>query len=451
MNNKASLEYLENKTKHFARLSPFTTYVFLFLLIIASIRGIFILYFSIPSEIVYFVTSSSLIIFSLCGLVISFNKNSIIPTKLSKLMHLNLFLGIVFVLLSYFFRILFLMSIDLKISIIYIFIAPFSVFLFTKLSKRNLIFAVAIIATLIAYSVISDFNLLSLGKAGFEKALEYQKMLRPAATSLDRIGKYIQPHGYTGDKHDSANILGMVFIFFFTYSLIKENYLYISVSLISFLALHLTGSATNILIAYITALFAVIFISFKKRNFNFLVYLLSTIFLFVIIFNLFGGNYLGIFLDKIKPNSFNKGMLNGLDFETVFSALPFLISGHAIDFRNSISSLTEVSQLKIIFEFGLVPAILIFSVLLYPVVLWRKKNYLLKAFPAIAAILFGFFSLIHYGSLFRITSIFLFFSIYSLSLKELREYKYKNSFQGLKEIKVNIKLNNHVKYIFKRA
>ena len=46
----------------------------------------------------------------------------------------------------------------------------------------------------------------------------------------------------------------------------------------------------------------------------------------------------------------------------------------------------------------------------------KSKNVCYEALPSLAAITFGFLSLLHYGSLLRVTSIFLFYAFYAVCL-----------------------------------
>jgi len=93
-----------------------------------------------------------------------------------------------------------------------------------------------------------------------------------------------------------------------------------------------------------------------------------------------------------------------------------VLVGHAGAF-NALILKTEIALFKQVLEFGIVQALVHLFVLAYPLNYFRRrllkdKYFSDESWPTVAALFFGIVSLAHYGSLLRITSIFLYYSIF---------------------------------------
>jgi hypothetical protein len=96
----------------------------------------------------------------------------------------------------------------------------------------------------------------------------------------------------------------------------------------------------------------------------------------------------------------------------------FIGHGSSLDF-SSVGDVSEIAFIKMLMEFGLIAWIVIMIILIYPIwcyALNPSKNKQL-ALPYIAGIIVGVVSLWHYGSVLRITNIFVFFALYACALK----------------------------------
>jgi hydrogenase maturation factor len=112
-------------------------------------------------------------------------------------------------------------------------------------------------------------------------------------------------------------------------------------------------------------------------------------------------------------------MARGLDMGTLLSSIPFFLVGHAAAYGNGIAE-TEIAHVKILSQLGILHTTVLYSVLLYPVVLFvRVRRSCAGALPAVAVICFGVLSLTHYGSLMRSTNVFLFYAVYSVCLRQV--------------------------------
>ena len=132
---------------------------------------------------------------------------------------------------------------------------------------------------------------------------------------------------------------------------------------------------------------------------------------------MFGFIFMGVFtnelfsiIDKISSSTELEMMLNHTNFEMFFS--PSFWTGFGYFFGIDHIK-TEIAFLKDIFEKGIIPACFLFYILIYPFFVFLRTK-ALKLIPCLASISFAFISLVHYGSLFRVTNFVLFFIFYSL-------------------------------------
>lgn len=392
--------------------------IIILLLLLASLRGLLVLYLNFPPRRTFDAVTLSLIVLCVFGLLSDHYIDNL--RFLSKIFKLNLVFGIFYYIVATILYLMFKIS-DGGISTtstLLAFIAPFSVGVFFKIPKKQLVIAFGIILCVISLSVIKDYYVLSQGKEGFNIVLEQQQKLRPDIETIGKIGIQFFSNGLTGSHHDSANIIGMLVIFFFSRSLINHSLFDGILAFISFITIHLTLSASNIVLTYLVCIFATIFIQKINRvNYKTIFYLFSIIVILILLLITYG-ELLLTFTLKFNPEGDRENMLNKLDMVSLIESIPFFIIGHASEFGNEFVK-TEVALFKMVAGYGLISAALIFYILLYPIIQWIKLGKQLKALPGVMALTFGFLSLTHYGSLFRTTSFFLFWAIYSLTLKEI--------------------------------
>jgi hypothetical protein len=407
-------------------LKPFASFVVLIILVLGSVRGMVVLALGVHSQTIYNLTASLIIILSLYG----YHKRQVFDNPrlkcLKNLFYINLFLGLAYAALEC------LLGSGFESSVVYLFLLPFSLFLFMLVPTPYLKMAITVITVLIAYSVLDNFVESLQGAEGYHNLIDYNEKLRPDTfEALSRTGKYFRASGYTGNYHDSANILGMTGVYFFTSYLITGKWLNLGLSLLAISSILLTQSATNILVLIATCLVVSAYVLVCRWNSKTLFLLLTIIALIAFIFTNYA-DYLLIFTERIDSDADWDGMTRHLNLSAFFKAMPFFIAGHASAFGSQIVEV-ESALLKGVFQLGIVHASIFYLILIYPIVLFLKnRTSCFAALPAVAAIFFGFMSLLHYGSLFRVTSIALFYAIYAICLisiarsqdsKELRRDK----------------------------
>jgi len=389
-----------------------------FLVVFFSLRGWFVLTLNIPTSIVYPLSSMFMMGMSCYSFINTqiFKDNNLLFLK--KIFLVNIFFGMYF-----FFTEAILGIFD--ISLFYIFIAPYLFFLFIRIPIIYLKGSIFIIASGISYSILQNYYNVVTG-SGYEYISQYNMMLRPelGEFNVSTSGDFIRIGGYTGSYHDSAQILGMITSFLYTYFLINKTVKYLALSIITFFCLLLTLSAANILITIFCCVLATFYFLSLKKSLVVYVFVILCFFTFYIASQYFP--ILTAFVDRLNTQD-TEGMYNGLSLD-MFGSLFFWI-GHGYPF-NSEFLITEVAFIKCFHQFGLVTSLLIFTLLFYPIWFYfRNPRILLTSLPYLAPIVFGFLSLLHYGSLFKITNIAVFYLFYALffklSLNKLFYEKYK--------------------------
>lgn len=382
-------------------------------IIVGSIRGMIVINSDISARTIYTATAASLLILATYGYLKSGGYKNPNLTLLKNLLKLNVLLGIVNVAID------FLLGASFEPSVLYMYLAPYVVFLFLRVPTRYFNLAIAVITIAISYSVFDNFIETLKGPEGLQKVLDYNSKLRPDLfESLSRTGEFYRAAGYTGSHHDSANILGMAVSFFFIRFLLKKKMPDLLIFLFAMLSLTLTQSAVNIVVAIFTLLIFAGYIMIRSRKMSTYIYLLLGVGGIIALIAVFG-DAMGIFTARIGAGGDWAGMKNQLNMNSLLVATPFFLFGHAYVLKSEIIN-TEMGMLKDIVQMGIIHTIIIYWGLLYPVFRFVKvRSHCYDALPSVAAIFFGFMSLLHYGSLFRVTNIFLFYTFYAICLTNI--------------------------------
>jgi hypothetical protein len=390
-------------------------WVITIILITGSVRGMIVLNTDLSPKTIYTISSIFLLLLACFGFVAQLRTRFIDIGILKYLLAVNLILGFTNIVIDYFF------GVESTASVLFLFLAPYSILLFLYVPIKYINFSFIIISVLISYSVCDYFYASLYPTAGLENLKNYNLMLRPDTfTGLGRTGEYFRSVGYTGSYHDSANILGMAACFYYTRYLISKNLSDLAIFLLVLLSMTLTQSATNIIAAGITIIILSMYISFRIRSISNYAYFFLGGIIFAIFF-LYYGQYMSIFTQRIGVEGDWTGMMSQLSLEEILNSIPYFLLGHAEAFSAEAIHV-EVSIFKIIFQLGIVHSALFFVILSYP--FWRLIKFKLlcaHSLPYIAVIIFGILSLLHYGSLLRSTSVFIFFAIYAASLNEIRD------------------------------
>lgn len=383
------------------------------MVVVGSVRGIIVVNTPAPATSVYWLTAVVLLLLAALGFGERKRFKSPQLTLLKNLLMLNLVLGIINV------------GVDLMLGVgfdpgsFYLYVAPYVVFLFLRIQPRRLIEAAIVSAVMISYSVATNFWLSLSGPAGLQAVFDYNARLRPDLfLALSRTGEFYRAAGYTGSYHDSANILGMAASFLAIRFLTQRQWLDLVLFLATTVCLTLTQSAANIAITIGTVvLFAGYFVFTRPRASTLLAFgaaVLGVIGLVAVF-----GDVMRIFISRLGPQGDWAGIKARLGWDWIVTSVPYLIAGHATAYGSK-NIYTELSVLKILLQLGLIHTLILLWILIYPGYRFAKsKQSCPAALPSLAAVTFGVLSLLHYGSLFRVTSIFLFFALYSVCLTEL--------------------------------
>lgn len=415
--------YQQKKSSHLGlrdapRWRSASYYLLTFIIVLGSVRGAIVLYLGLSTQIVYNGTAALLIILSAYGCLKSgqVKKNPEL-LFLKKLLLLNVFLGIVNVGLDVRF------GIPFSPSAFYLYLLPYVVFLFLRVPASYLNVAFTIITIAISYSVFDNFVETQKGLSGYQDVFTYNMKLRPDTfEALSRTDEYYRAAGFTGNYHDSANILGMTGSFFFIRYLVRRKWFDLGLSVIALYSLTLTQSATNIVVAIFTCVIFTSYVLFFNRKIKtFIVFGIMAVVITVMLLNF--SDVLTIFTKRFTEEAFSEeGILNQLNMDSLMSACMLFFSGHATGYGSKIINV-EITHIKMLFQLGIVHAYILFWVLLYPILCFLKvRSFCTATLPAVAAIFFGFMSLLHYASLFRSTSILIFYAIYTICLADAINY-----------------------------
>lgn len=404
----------------------------LFILILASIRGFFVYHFHFNPNIVYSFSAFLVVILSLLcikTILIKPHDDSLIAIRKAILRN--------YIFLS-FYTLFYIIFVGIQeISNIYEFILFPVVFFLISCEMSKLNFSIHIISFITLFGTYIFYQLGVL--YGFEAISEGNLILRPGELSYSRIGENYLPGGYLGSHHDNANILVMSTAFYLSEFLNVENkkrvlYFIAFILFISFSIL--TGSASNIIALIIV--FATIMIFYGKK-------------ILVVLFSVFVFTYTYIedhlyFIEKIKQDQSDLeagGIFNSLDFGSILYSLHSIFFGAGYYFNVPMIR-SEIAFVKMLIGIGIIPFTFIMFILfspLYYIYLFNKrankaiklfntlnshinnelndvkKSYLRKLILKATPVITGTLTLLHYGSLFRITSIGFFCIFLSIFFK----------------------------------
>lgn len=394
--------------------------------LLSSLRGWIVINAGIPAEFVYYTVAIVLLALSFYGFLSRYSFKGSLYISLRSLLMINLLLGLINIFVDMFFG----QSIDA--SVFYIYLAPYFIFLISKVSRVRLDTVILLIALILSWSIIDNFLISIQGPEGQNLILEYNQKLRPELQSISRTGDFFRVGGYTGNPHDAANVMGICLIYLMLSFLSNKKISFLLGAIFSLFSLLLTQSAANIVLCASVLLFFVGLAMINIRKFK---YIIPFIVLIILVFwaILLLGDFASIFIKRLDEDGDWSGMLKGLQSSDYIITILHLTFGHGTAFASE-HMYTEVAFLKILLELGLFHWLILLAILIYPIIIYskiKKKSFLLftDVSPALGAILFGFISLLHYGSVFRVTSVFLFYTIYAIAVSVLDKYMKLNEFK----------------------
>lgn len=369
---------------------------------------------------------------SLLGLYLAlFKRSRVIPKPLRLLLIINFVLHVVWL----FPVVIFNPKPNFLISFAYTGLFPFAIFGLIRIPERYLTATLAIFTLLVAGTVMWDFIELNttLIPGGFDLAVNRQLLLRPESfEAFGRTAGLMRPVGILGPRpHDAGNLLAILATYWIAL-LFRQGGSKTAICAISALAISgmlMTQSAANIATFFVGLLF--IITAYRRKIFTFtgtlsILTALGTGALMLYVF----ANYLGIesgmlwqWSKRIGPDG-AWGDMMALGIADAGTDLLAVLIGHGSSLGlSNVGNVSEVGFLKMLLEFGLISWVVFLTILIYPA--WRyistKGWDKQSALPYIAALLAGFISLWHYGSVLRTTNEFVFFALYARALKILAD------------------------------
>lgn len=400
----------------------FKLYVGVFILIISTLRGFFFLVTGLPpTQTLFF--SSTLLIFILIFLFSN-------PIKFYKydnyhlfknLIYLNLFTGFFWFIIELF---LSGFSTSLVREFLMIFFAPISILIFLNLNYKTILYSIYIIASIISISCIVDFwisNVFPGYPLGIEVKNYYLYKVIPSTTEIvpARIGSMVRAHGITGSYHDSANILTFCSVFIAGNLFFKKQKRILNAFLLFVLltALICTLSLANIIACFI-GLIIINFSVYKglvlRTTLSFFVFILI-IYFFESFFDI--SKYI---LPQLDPSGVKMQAMLISGESNVFQNIVTILIGH--ESSTGISDLgyfSEIAFVALLMKYGILVFLPFMLVLTLPIYLYIKssKTFRKTIFVETLTLSIAVLTLWHYGSLVRSTSIFLFYALYSIVIK----------------------------------
>ena len=423
-----------------------------FILIFASVRGAFVYHLDFPSNTTYSISALMLLglgVFSLLSLLSSRLDVALVLFKNTVILNVMLFVYFIFGTL--------LLAVGAGVSasssssMLYYFLVFPTVFIFLQYDDRLLARIICIIALITVIGVFYFFNLGLAG--GFDAIYEAHSILRPGAFQYSRLGVNLLPFGYAGSHHDTANILVMCGIFFLTQFFICahgiKSLLYLACYFVILSATLLTGSGANVLVLLFMSVVSLV-CYIKKSPTTMLVsfflfislLLISSITLTMDLTELSQFTYV---FGKFNSETMDPDLWASLDAQSFGASIVSMFFGFG-EYMEAPLILSEVAFVSLLSRVGFLPFSILmfigFSPIYYIILLsvnrrrqerFMKKNkftntpedfkvrfrdetfrVLMTAMP----VLTGFLTLVHYASVFRITSIGLFCILLAMFLRE---------------------------------
>jgi len=394
-----------------------------FVLILGTLRGLFFLFLGLPPlpNIFFAVTLINISIAILFSRLFSYLRNPGILNTYLKILIINIIFGLIW----YFGDMTYGQYLFSSRNFLIFFILPFSVLFFLRAKENYLIVTIYIIAFIVSISCIIQFIICNIYPGvhfGTEIVRGPLEAITPANNSIvfARIGLLYRAHGITGHYHDSANILAMVSVFSLGNSFNKKTSIFsILLTLVFLLGLLSTLSLSNIIVA----IFGIIMIiMFSYHGFYKKIFILVAVgyaLTFIITFHLEPEKYEEVF-NQLNPSGSKMTAMMNLGSSGTLERLISMILGHERSSRISdLGYIAESAIVVMLMEFGIITFIPFMMVLCFPVFLFfTNKNLRNEMWIPFITFITGLLTLLHYGSLFRSTSMFLFFAFYSMIIKK---------------------------------
>ena len=167
-------------------LSPAKSWLLLGLVALGSIRGIIVVNTNLDPGRVYLYVAALLLAVSGVGILISPSYSSLGLGRFKNLVHLNLILGILNAVIDH---LVLGYPISLGLGLIYVYIAPYIVFVLVKVPTHYWRVGIGVVVIAIAYSLFENFYQLLSGEEGVQRVIDYNTV-----KSLTTIGVFYYNH-----------------------------------------------------------------------------------------------------------------------------------------------------------------------------------------------------------------------------------------------------------------
>jgi hypothetical protein len=428
----------------------FSYFFYSLIIIFASTRGAFVYHLNLPSNLIYLASSF---------LLLSAGVLSLRTMLLDRLLLSSLKKAIIFYfcIMSLYCTIFVFFSKLSAISTLYYFVIFPIIFKLIRFDLKSLKMIVHSITIITAIGVVYFYYLgLNFNALAIEEAV---RILRPSYgpykefLGYSRIGDNILSIGYQASHHDAANILIMCAIFYLSIAInsLKKfiELLSILIFFLLVLIILLTGSVANIIVMTMVSSLGLVF---YIRKYILLVPIIVTLTLvYLPLISEYFSDYT-YFIEKLNycqscmGTGIEKGgMFAVLNIESLYASLITIFFGFG-DLLRTPFVITEVGFLRALNNIGIIPFTLLMFIMMSPFyyaysfhrnnIRGAKKiintNSHISIFKFIQSskvrtqrlyvislpVLAGILTLLHYGSLFRVTSIGLFCVFIAISLKE---------------------------------
>jgi hypothetical protein len=429
-------------------MKKITTLFWCSVLILAPTRGALVYYFGLNPNNIYAVSSALLTIFGL----ISFRNMLKNPVDKS-LVKLRNATVINCCLLGFFSIAYIVLQGPDKFVLMYQFIIFPIIFTLVKYNKVVLENIVHTIAAVTAFGVYVIY-LIGISE-GYDSLVNIQKSLYPNET-IGTTGVNFLIGGYLGSNHDAANILVMCSTFYLSNTLKAHGFsqfLYLMLFFTLFGITLLTGSTSNISV-FIACFFMAVFIWTKTIQNGMMLALFVIIgYVLFLQYNDDISNVLYFtdkFMNQKELDEAGGGIFKSLDAVSIFESLHSVFVGFGYVLQVPMID-SEIAFIKLLVVYGILPFLLLMSIIfspLYYINAFRKRinnqarliststsaplfgnfirseqmHHLRQLVLSAMPLLCGALTLLHYGSLFRVTSIGLFCVFMALFYKEYIAY-----------------------------
>ena len=422
--------------------TKYTQYFWSFVIVLAAVRGAFVYHLGLPPNTVYTLSSALLVCFGL----LSFR--SMWMTKADKSL-ISLRKAIkVNALLMGFYTLVSMVAISLdQYAMAYLFAIFPIIFALVRYDERLLNGIVYAVTLVTVFGVVYFYN---MGISGGFDAIEATNLtLRPGELSYSRIGENLLPAGYQGSHHDAANILVMCSAFLLSKALlafsVRNRFLYFSAYLLVLFVTLLTGSSANIIVLIGVSGLGLMFYAKKHPYVVALVFCCALLSLPFILDSLADYTYFYEHARYSQSDLDGGGMFNSLDLNSIIASFHAIIFGFGYVLKVPMMH-SEIAFVKGLISVGFIPFLILMFICFSPLYYIHKlrKNgkaqarllrcynpeittanfikisrtyqfrLIIIAMPAFA----GTMTLLHYGSLFRVTSVGLFCVLLALFFKE---------------------------------